>query len=722
MKALNDLRQLAEKAFPKAHHSIAHLLIAWAKEDTDGELRTLLQGTGIDTDGMADALAPQLDKADPQDKQLLIDVISSVSGEHVMGFHLLRALCGNPEHRLNQALLIAGLNCEILLKNLQAHKKEKSILGQIGIRVDEAGAPLLRYGRDLTELALKGTFAELYPRVEELNNLTDVLQRKRKGNAIITGEAGVGKTALVELLASEIVMGKIPWLAEYRIYEISLGKLVAGTKYRGDFEERFEAIMASLSNVDRAILFLDEVHLLVGAGRAEGVVMDGANMIKPFLVRDSFRVIGATTHEEYQRYIVQDPALARRFQEVKLSEPDSKILHSLVTHQANVIAQHHQVQIPDPIIKRAIDLTDRYLPNRSQPDKTLDLLDSAAVTAKRAQQEKLDLHNLMNTFARLTGFSLSILSGEDKSALKNLVNALKSRIIAQDAVIETIVPSLVHRRIDIGDPERPIGVYLFAGDTGVGKTELARGIAATFFGNEKKMIHLDMSEYADSGSINKLIGAPHGYIGSEQEGTLIKWLHKEASGVIILDEIEKAAPEIHKLFLGLLDNGRISSGKGMTVSAQSCVIVLTTNAVTSKALNKQLGFGVSSSPRPDLHELLSNSFPREFLSRMDEILPFRSLDKKDLLKILRLRLDEAIQRLERKNVKLVFDENQLTDFLFTRWESEASGARGIARLLERNLIQPLAMALLETEEDNDVTVVLGEKFYKQGVIEMIDDE
>ena len=723
MIKLYDLKKLAKQLFPEADHSTGHLLVAWAKKDDDCELLTLLKGTGLDPDRMSLVLEPLLDDSDPQDRNILIDAISTVSGEDVKGVHLLIALCSAPDNYLTRALVRAGLDCDALLTNIQKYNRGQAVLGKMGIDIELAETPLLRYGRNLTELAAQGTFSDLYPRVEEMNLLTDVLQRKRKGNAIITGEAGVGKTAMVELLASEIVRGQQPLFDGYRIYEISLGKLVAGTKYRGEFEERFETIMGSLSDEDRAILFLDEIHLIVGAGRAEGIVMDGSNLIKPFLVRDSFRVIGATTHEEYQRYIAQDPALARRFHEIRLSEPEDEILYSLIKHQAEVLARHHHVQIPDAIIKRAIELTNRYLPNRAQPDKSLDLLDSAAVGGKRDGYDRLDLNNLMNACAKFTGLSISTLSGEDKDTLKSLVKSLKSRIVAQDAVIESIVPSLVHRRIDIGNPERPIGVYLFAGDTGVGKTELARAISSTFFGNGKKLLHLDMSEYADASSVNKLIGAPPGYIGSDQEGILIKWLHREASGVIVLDEIEKAAPEIHKLLLGLLDNGRIASATGSPLSARSCVIILTTNAVTSKDLNRpQLGFGQFAGKKPNLHGLLSRVFPRELLSRMDEIFAFHSLTREDMLQILRLRLKEAIQRLERKYITLIYDENRLLEFLFKRLQHEANGARGVARLLERNLIQPLAMQLLYTEEDSQKNVFLGDRFYREGKIEIIEAE
>lgn len=717
MITLNELRRIAESKFPGAPLGLVHLLVAWAAEEPEEELQGFLAGSGVEPLSFAKHLSTFLDVPATEDKDLLISCIRSVSGEEITGRHLLRALCASPAHRLTKALMAAGMDCRAVLRNVQRLEDTRTNLSMLGIRVDQAAGSLLKFGRDLTALAADGAFSELSPLPEEIHRLTDVLLRKRKGNPVLTGQAGVGKTALVELLALEIVKNKESPFSKHRIFEISMGKLVAGTKYRGDFEARFEEVMQALIESAPVILFIDEIHLLVGAGRAEGVITDGANLIKPFLARDDFRVIGATTSVEYYRHIARDEALARRFQQIPIREPSPDILLSMTLRQAHTLAEHHGVEIDERAVKKSIELTDRHLPARHQPDKTVDLLDSAAVAVRRKGGSKIQDDDVLETLARLTGIPVGTLTQDNRASLSTLAQSLKTRVIGQDRAIDKVVSALIHRRMDIGREDRPLGVFLFAGDTDVGKTELARSLALHFLGDEKRLLQFDLGEYAGPGGIHKLIGAPAGYRDSEEEGILIRGLQKHSSCVILFDEIEKASSEVHNVFLGLLDKGRITSSQGTQMDARQCVIIMTTNALTFKDLERQpLGFVNPAAKNSEPFEILGKSFSREFLARFDDIIPFRSLATEDLREIMKLRVKEAIERLYGKRIRLVFDQGQFINYLMDGFERERIGARGIARLLERKLLQPLAAALLRTGEGKELVVELGPRFYESGIV------
>ncbi|MHB8124361.1 MAG: AAA family ATPase [Desulfitobacteriaceae bacterium] len=715
MITLNELRKMAENIFPGKKIGLAEILTVWAINDTDGSLENILKDSGMDRDGMVEALKPLIDAPDDQVRKLFVEFISSVSGAEINGGHLIEFICRYPQSKLAQTLTDKGISLQLISENLGNLKTDETVFSSLGIQVEAGSLTISSFGRNLTQLAEQGAFEELCDLPEEINRITDVLLRKRKGNPILTGEAGVGKTAIVELLARDIVKNPNTILNGCKVVEVSMGKLVAGTKYRGEFEQRMEEVLDELSQIQPAILFIDEIHLLLGAGRAEGGAMDGANLLKPYLARDGIRVIGATTNAEYMRYIASDEALERRFQQIAIKEPNYETVYKMVSRQAKVLSEHHDVQMGSKIVESAIKLTDRYMKNRRQPDKSIDLLDSTAVAVRRKGFKIIEADDLLEKLAELTGVPVGVLTGKDKAVLMNLAKALKQKVLGQNDAIDKLVPALIHRRMDLGSEERPAGVFLFAGDTGVGKTELARGIAGVFFGSPKKLIHIDLGEYSGPAAVHKLIGAPAGLVGSEDEGVLIRGLQAHSPCVILFDEIEKANPEVHKLLLGLLDNGRISSAKGKSYDATGCVIILTTNAVSSRDLEKKsLGFARTEEKHSVL-ELLTQTFPREFLGRMDEIVPFRKLLEDDYKKIMELRLNEALIRLKDKGITVKYDREKLLHYLLSNLETGQSGARGIARILERKLLQPLAVLLLEMEEGK--TVVLDEKFYQNGVVE-----
>lgn len=717
MITLNELRVIAQARFPNEKVGFVHMLISWGMDASETGLTALLQDTGINTQLFVEKISYFLLEPEANDTKILISCIQSVSGEEVNGIHLLQALCNNPDSRLTISLIDAGMDCKKTLSNIQLLLSRQTVLSEHGIHIEQTKNSLLQYGRDMTALAAQGAFNELFERDHDINRMIDVLLRKRKGNPILTGPAGVGKTALVELLSLEIVKNIHPSLTDYHLFEISLGQLVAGTKYRGDFEGRFEQVMTTLIEHAPAILFLDEIHILMGSGRAEGVIMDGANMIKPFLARDNFKVIGATTASEYHRFITTDEALARRFQQIRLKEPDSELLMNMVLCQAKSLSEHHGIEINEKTVSKAIKLTDRYLTNRNQPDKSIDLLDSSAVAVRRKGGKSIEGDQLLKTLSILTDLPVGTLSGEEKISLRNLANKLKQRVIGQNEAIKSVVETIIHRRMDIGNDERPLSVFLFAGDTGIGKTELARAIAHTFLGSPNKLVHLDLGEFSGEGGVYKLIGSPPGYIGSDRDGALITGLQTHPACVLLFDEIEKADPKVYDLLLGLLDNGRITSNKDERYDARQCIIIMTTNAVTSSDLNKKsIGFGTGPSSKSNLHNLLSQKFPIEFLGRIDEIIAFNNLTENDLRKIMKLRLNEAVARLLDKGIHLVYKETQLIDYLFNILETEKNGARDIARTLERRLLQPLAMALLNSTPEQEITIELDDLFYEKQII------
>ena len=447
--------------------------------------------------------------------------------------------------------------------------------------------------------------------------------------------------------------------------------------------------------------------------------MDAGNLMKPLLARGEIRVIGATTVEEYHRYIAQDTALARRFQEIRLSEPDSAMTLEMVRKQATGLAKHHNVLITDAIVGQAVELTNRHIPNRWQPDKSVDILDSAAVTVRRENRKELTIADLLGTLSRQTGYPVATLTGEDRASLRNLSAGLKQRVIGQDHAVERVTATLIQRRQDLGSAERNLGTFLFAGDMGVGKTEMARAIAEVFFGSVKALLHLDMAEYSQPGSVNNLIGSPKGFIGSNQEGVLISWLHAHGSGVLLFDEIEKSHPDVHRLLLGLLDNGRIHAAQGEIMDTRQCVVVLTTNAITSTAMHrKSMGFG-STSDAPNPADLLADHFPREFLGRLDEILLFNPLGPEEIRRVMKLRIDEALARLRRKNIEIVFDESRLLDDLLEKLGNTKGGARDIERLLEQKLLQPISIAMLSFDGHSEIQIELEDEFYLNGLVTII---
>lgn len=707
--------------YPEKPPDMMLLLIVWATGKKRDELDNLLENSGLSLDEFIVTLMPFLDTPQPENDNLLTSCILAATDGPVYGVNLLHMLAEKPENRLHAVLVKAGLDISIFKRNIEAALAAKSgILTAHGIALKDHSGTLLQYGRDLTLLARQGEFDALCDRPVEIDRLLEVLLRKQKANPALTGPAGVGKTALVELFARYLVnTDNLPLpLKGTGLFEVSMGRLVAGTKYRGDFEERMTRIIEEVQKRKPSILFIDEMHLIWGAGRAEGVTTDAANILKPFLGRGALRLIGATTVQEFHRTITQDTALARRFQEIRLAEPDSGLTAEMVGSQAYELSRYHGVDIPDDIVHEAIRLTDRHLPGRFQPDKSVDLLDSACVNVVRNGKDRVTVDDLLHTLSRQTARPITSPSADLRHELRNLGAELRRRIVGQDEAIERVVATFVHRRFDLGPEEKNLGSFLFAGRTGVGKTELAKSIADVFFNGRHSLLVIDCAEYSQTGGINNLIGSPQGYVGSEKEGMFAEWVHMTGSGVILFDEISKAHPELHKLILGLLDTGRITSSKGERLDCRQCMIVLTTNALKTEDLQREnIGFARSAS-HPEITEILSDHFPMEMLARLDEHILFNPLSDGDMKRIILIRMEEAANRMKKQGITLVYDDNAASDFLIGFLKKNRTGARGVERLIEKKILQPVSRALLYHEGERGNEVVLGGDFYSSGTIEI----
>ncbi len=632
------------------------------------------------------------------------------------------------------------------------------------------------FGRDLTELAREGTLDPVIGRESEIERVIQVLCRRTKNNPVLLGEAGVGKTAIVEGLAQRIVAGDVPEiLHDKRLVVLDLAMMVAGTKYRGQFEERIKAVMNEVRRAKNVILFIDELHTLVGAGGAEGAI-DASNVLKPALARGEIQCIGATTFDEYRKYIEKDAALARRFQPITVDPPTNEQTVAILKGLRDRYESHHRCQITDEAIRAAVELSSRYITGRVHPDKAIDVIDEAgarvrikgmtkppelaeieaeierlsvekdeAVKAadyeraaelrdkaeqlRRKKEESLrewrarhmesdgvvDEDVVREVVSRMTGVPLKRMEKEEAARLLELESELHKKVVSQDEAIRAIARAIRRARAGLKDPKRPMGSFIFVGPSGVGKTLLSKALAEFMFGDEEALVHLDMSEYMEKHNVSRLIGAPPGYVGYEEGGQLTERIRRRPYAVILLDEVEKAHPDVFNMLLQIMEEGRLTDSFGRHVDFRNTILIMTSN-LGSDIIKGGAGFGfgrrTESTDYENIKSVLMKEIERffrpEFINRLDDVIVFRPLTREDLVRIVEYETGKLLKRLAAQNITVEFDQSA-RDFLIDKGYNPDFGARPLRRAISTYVEDPLAELLLTGEFPAGSTIVVRHK-------------
>jgi ATP-dependent Clp protease ATP-binding subunit ClpA len=629
--------------------------------------------------------------------------------QEVTGANVLVAIFSEPESQavyfLNQEnvtrLGVINYMGQGIIKEVGHDHKlgdDSSAMDMNGMQDPQADENIIDlYTENLNAKASCGRIDPLIGREMELERTVQVLCRRSKNNPLLIGEAGVGKTAIAEGLARLIVENKVPEpLSHCTIYSIDLGVLIAGTKYRGDFEKRFKSVLKALAKDRSAIVFIDEIHNLVGAGSATGGTMDAANLIKPLLSSGELRCMGATTYEEFRNFIAKDHALLRRFQKVDIEEPTHDETIKILEGLRSRFERHHEVHYTNEALCRAVELSSRYLSDRHLPDKAIDVIDEAGAYQRLQKPEDrcavitpIEIEEIVAKIARVP---IQTISSTDKQMLKNLPNKLRKEVYGQDTAIETLSNAIKLSRAGLRDINKPIGSFLLAGPTGVGKTEVTKQLAKEI---GVELIRFDMSEYMERHSVSRLIGSPPGYVGYEQGGLLTEAINKHPYAVLLLDEIEKAHPDIYNILLQVMDYGQLTDNNGRKADFRHVIIVMTTNAGSASLERSVIGFADVDEQKDCFFEV-KNLFSPEFRNRLDAIVQFGYLESKTIHKVVDKFLQDLRSHLKEKQVKLVVT-NEARDWLATKGYDRKMGARPMERLIQDKLKLPIASELLYGE-------------------------
>ncbi|HAU83910.1 MAG TPA: ATP-dependent Clp protease ATP-binding subunit ClpA [Betaproteobacteria bacterium] len=585
-----------------------------------------------------------------------------------------------------------------------------------------ADSALASYATNLNELAVEGKIDPLIGRDSELERVVQILCRRRKNNPLLVGEAGVGKTAIAEGLARRIVEGEIPEILDQaEVFSLDMGALLAGTKYRGDFEQRLKAVLKQLEKQPNAILFVDEIHTIIGAGAASGGTLDASNLLKPALSSGALRCIGATTYNEYRGIFEKDHALSRRFQKVDVGEPSVTETVSILRGLKSRFEEHHQVRYTVTALTAAAELSARFIHDRHLPDKAIDVIDEAGAAQRIAVGKKkkkvigkLEIEGVISKIARVPSQSVS---NDDRSKLKTLDRDLNAVVFGQERAIDALSSSIKMSRSGLGNPRKPVGAFLFSGPTGVGKTEVARQLAYTM-GIE--LVRFDMSEYMERHAVSRLIGAPPGYVGFDQGGLLTEALVKQPHCVLLLDEIEKAHPDIFNILLQVMDHGTLTDNNGRQADFRNAIIIMTTNAGAAEISKNTMGFTDAVSAGDELAEI-KRQFTPEFRNRLDSIVSFAPLSTEIILKVVDKFLMELEHQLQEKKVDATFSI-KLREHLGKKGFDPLMGARPMSRLIQDTIRRALADELLfgKLSSGGDVEIDLDEN--DEILIKILDEQ
>jgi ATP-dependent Clp protease ATP-binding subunit ClpA len=577
----------------------------------------------------------------------------------------------------------------------RSEKSDEPAAGPDGERSEpDGGTALEKFTTNLNKLAMEGRIDPLIGRRLEIERTVEILCRRRKNNPLYVGEAGVGKTALVEGLARMIVEDKVPEvLSDSTVYALDMGALIAGTKYRGDFEKRLKGVLSELKKNPGSILFIDEIHTVIGAGAASGGVMDASNLIKPALANGELRCIGSTTYTEYRGIFEKDHALARRFQKVDITEPSVQETVDILKGLRTRFEEHHGVKYADDALVAAAELAARHINDRQLPDKAIDVIDEAGARLRlkpEGEREQLVTTQMVeDVVARIARIPPKNVSTNDKDTLRNLERNLKLVIYGQDPAIESLAAAIKMSRSGLGDQRRPVGSFLFAGPTGVGKTEVTRQLAIAL---GVELIRFDMSEYMERHTVSRLIGAPPGYVGFDQGGLLTEAINKHPHSVLLLDEVEKAHPDVFNLLLQVMDHGTLTDNNGRKADFRHVIIVMTTNAGAFEMNRPSIGF-TQQDHTSDGMEAIKRLFSPEFRNRLDGIISFNGLDARTIQRVVDKLLVEVEAQLEQKGVQLHVDD-AAREWLARKGYDPKMGARPMARVIQESIKRPLAEELL----------------------------
>jgi len=771
-----------EEAIRLNHNYIGteHILLGLVKEG-EGIAAQVLKNRGISLDSIRQKVETVIGKGQKRVEQVLgytprTKTVLELSAEEARSLghnyigteHLFLALIREGEGAAAQILMVMGLNFDIARQEIMALLKDESGKSSLGaVSAKNTNTPALdQYGRDLTEMAREGKLDPIIGREKEIERIVQILSRRTKNNPALIGDPGVGKTAIAEGLAQKIIQGNIPEILRgKRVVTLDLSSMVAGSKYRGEFEERLKSVLNEIRESKNIILFIDEMHTIIGAGGAEGAI-DASNILKPALARGEIQAIGATTLDEYRKHVEKDSALERRFQPVTVGEPTKEEALQILKGLRDKYEAHHKVKITDEAIAAAVDLSDRYIADRFLPDKAIDLVDEAAsrvrikvFTAppnlKKLEEEiaamekekseaiglqdyeraaqirdnikdiKQELEDSKKNWAdkvsskdsivteediasivsSWTGIPVTKLAEEESHRLLNLESILHNRVIGQDEAVLAVSKAIRRARAGLKDPKRPVGSFIFLGPTGVGKTELSKALAEAMFGDENAMIRIDMSEYMEKHTVSKLIGSPPGYVGYEEGGQLTEKIRRKPYSVILLDEIEKAHPDIFNVLLQILDDGRLTDGKGRTVDFKNSVVIMTSNVGVS-TIRKQavLGFATSANEKEDAYEKMKNNvleelkrtFRPEFLNRVDETIVFHQLEQEHIKLIVDLMLKSLLDRIKDMGINVEVTD-KARGFLAEKGYDQAYGARPLRRAIQRMVEDRISEEILKGE-------------------------
>ena len=787
-KAQEVMRTSQELVKEKNHNQwdVEHLVLAML-EQTDGVALEILEKLGADTAGMIAKFERALTKtptvAYPSQNIYITPRISALLDRAAEEMKRLRDELIGIDHLLVAAVEERDGDTPDIFKEFGVEKEKvyqalQEIRGTHRVTDPQAESryqSLQKYSTDLTELAERGKLDPVIGREMEIRRVIQILTRRTKNNPVIIGEAGVGKTAIAEGLAQRIIVGDVPDSVKGRkVISLDMGSMVAGSKFRGEFEERLKAVMDEIRKAGgEIILFIDEIHQVVGAGAAEGAI-DASTMLKPALARGELQCVGATTSDEYRKYIEKNAALERRFQPVYVEEPSVEDAIEILRGLRPRYEAHHKITIADSALAAAARLSQRYVSDRFLPDKAIDLIDEASSKLRielegappelkemekevqyladqegsasqrddfqRAaelkserlalqekhekardewfQREKLDgtvdEEDIAETVALMTGIPVMRMLQGEADRLLNMEKSLRERVIGQEEAIDSISEAIRRARAGLNDPKRPIGSFIFLGPTGVGKTELARALTEYLFDDEDAMVRIDMSEYMDKHTVSRMIGAPPGYIGFDEGGQLTEAVRRRPYRVLLLDEIEKAHPDVFNVLLQLLEDGRLTDGQGRTVSFSNTVIIMTSNLGTSRVQEDPVGFLRTNTNGMDNQEIKRNveralrqEFRPEFLNRIDEIVVFRSLGQEEIVQIVDLLVEEVQERLSDRGISIELTP-RAKEWIAGKGFDPAFGARPLRRTVQRYVETPLARKILAGEIGDGGRITIDE--------------